>query len=161
MKKLPKDHLLKLFYKIGFFNLFTPDEKLRLAETDGYIKYYKTKEYIIQQGDWDKGVFILLKGNVMITRNEAPTVTISKLKPGAIFGEITFIAETPRTTNVVACEPVTVLKLEPCMLEESWGIALENKIRRELMKILVNRLDKLNKAILKNVRFIPESDRIY
>ena len=108
-KTLHSDEVMTLLYKIPFFNDFTNEEKLRIASMDSFIKRYENRNYIIAQGDLDNSLYVLLKGLVYITKNGNPYVKISKLKPGAIFGEISFLSDTPRTTNVVAEDNVVAL----------------------------------------------------
>lgn len=157
-KKLSKDQILELFYKIPFFKGFSAEDKIKLAVMDTYIVHYDRSKYIISEGDHDNSVYILLKGLVHITKNVTPSLKIASLKPGAIFGEISFLAETPRTTNVIASEHVMVLKLDRGILAQL-GPELEIKIRDKLMRLLIAKLDKMNRALIDYVRFIPEKDR--
>ena len=57
-------------------------------------------------------VFILLKGEAIVTRNDLPKVTINTLTMGALFGEVSFLTQTPRTTNIFAKSNAKVLKLD-------------------------------------------------
>ena len=159
MKSLNPDEVMTLLYKIPFFNDFTNDEKLQIANMQSFVKRYENRNYIIAQGDQDNSLFVLLKGIVYITKNGNPYVKISKLKPGSVFGEISFLSDSPRTTNVVAEDYAVALEINPGNVKEL-GRELEVKIQRQLIKVLVKRLDRLNNALLKNIRMVPEEDRL-
>ena len=158
-KKLTKDEIIKIFYKLSFFNKFTHEEKTRLGEVESFIRHYPPRSFIITQGDLENSLYVLLKGNVYITKSQSPSIKVATLKAGAVFGEISFLANTPRTTNVICEDSVVALKMNPEMLKEI-GPALELKIRDQLMKILIRRLDQLNEALIRNIRFIPEDERV-
>ena len=157
-KALTQDEVMNLLYKIPFFNDFTNDEKLQISSMESFVKRYENRNYIIAQGDQDNSLYVLLKGIVYITKNGNPYVKISKLKPGAIFGEISFLSDAPRTTNVVAEDNVVALEMNPGNIREL-GRDLEVKIQKQLIKVLIKRLDRLNNALLKNIRLVPEEDR--
>ena len=63
-KKLTKDEIIKIFYKLSFFNNFTLDEKTRLGEVESFICHYTPRSFIITQGDLESSLYVLLKGNV-------------------------------------------------------------------------------------------------
>ena len=49
---------------------------------------------------------------VAIVKNNPKEVTITKLKAGAIFGEIAYVAKRKRTTSVIAYGDVIALKID-------------------------------------------------
>lgn len=77
------------------------------------MKRYENRNYIIAQGGQDNSLYFLLKGIVYITKNGNPYVKISKLKPVAIFGKISFFSDAHRTTNVVSEDNVVALEMNP------------------------------------------------
>jgi CRP-like cAMP-binding protein len=158
-KALTKEEVMNLLYKIPFFNDFTNDEKIQIASMESFVKRYENRNHIIAQGDQDNSLYVLLKGIVYITKNGNPYVKISKLKPGAIFGEISFLSNTPRTTNVVAEDNVVALEMNPSNIM-GLGKDLEVKVQKQLIKVLIKRLDRLNDALIKINRLIPEESRL-
>ena len=67
---------------------------------------------IIKEGETDYSLFVLLKGVVAIVKNNPRQVTITKLKAGAIFGEIAYVAKRKRTTSVIADGDVIALRID-------------------------------------------------
>jgi len=157
-RRLSPEKTIALFYKIPFFKNFDSDEKKKFANIDTHIVNFDRGEYLIREGDQDNSLYILLKGTAYVTKNITPSLKIAILKPGAVFGEISFLAESPRTTNVVAASNVMVLKLDRVILARL-GAKLEIKVRDKLMKTLIAKLDKMNRVLIDYIRFIPEDDR--
>lgn len=157
MANLNKDEVLNLFYKSGFFKAFTPEEKFQLADQDSQLLTYYPKDYIIEEGDVDNSLYLLLKGKAYVCQNIRPRSKIAELNPGAVFGEISLLSEHPRTTNIVADTEVLVLKIDPDFLKRV-GPELECKVKDQLIKVLVLKLNRMNQSILDLKRRIPEDD---
>src|SRR5262245_46041527 len=63
---------------------------------------------IVRQGTRGETVFVMLEGTARVIRGGR---TVARLSPGDFFGEIAVLDRRPRTANVVASSPVTVLVL--------------------------------------------------
>ena len=101
LKKNPQENS-RLINNIPFFDSFNPDEKLEFAALSNQVIEYSEKTAIVMEGQTDIAVFLLLKGEAVVTRNDLPKVTINTLTMGALFGEVSFLTQTPRTTNIFA-----------------------------------------------------------
>ncbi len=157
MKELTKDELMSLIFRIGFFKSFTPEEKYLLGDCKSFTETYLQGDYIIQEGEKDDSFFIMLRGKAYITKNSLPRMKLSELKPGAVFGEISVLAKRPRTTNIVAAEETLVLRFNS-ELYEILGPELGCKIRDQLVKILILKLDRMNDCLMKIRKRIPEDE---
>jgi len=93
-------------------------------------------------------VFILLKGEAIVTRNDLPKVTINTLTLGALFGEVSFLTQTPRTTNIYAKARAKVLKLDQKMFEKLKPETRE-KLKDNFITVLVNRMCDMNTALVR------------
>ena len=56
-------------------------------------------------------MFILIAGEMFVTKDEAQNTVIAKFRPGDVFSEISFITRKPRATKVIAGAKSIVLKL--------------------------------------------------
>ncbi|XP_023686657.1 cGMP-dependent protein kinase 1 isoform X2 [Paramormyrops kingsleyae] len=77
--------------------------------------HYEDGEYIIRQGARGDTFFIISKGKVNVTREDAPNedpVYLRALGKGDWFGEKALQGEDIRTANVIAAEPVTCLVID-------------------------------------------------
>ena len=140
------ERIKKLLNEVAFFEDFTDEEKSMLAGSSDMILPYTNGDRIIKQGEFDRAIFILLEGELTITRNEAPGKELNVLKKGALFGEIPFINKGLRTTNVVAMGKVLVLKIEEYVFKE-FSPEIRSKLELKLLKLLAGRLDQMNAAM--------------
>ncbi|MEE9258014.1 MAG: cyclic nucleotide-binding domain-containing protein [Nitrospinaceae bacterium] len=154
---------LKCFEDIPFFDNFNREEKRFLASMDCNMVHFKNAETILREGGVDDSFYILLKGTVNVTRSnynedgtrrsrrKTPTVKLSKLKPGILFGQLSFIENRPRLTTITAEGSVSVLKMGGKALEPL-NPRLLNKIKNRIIELLLKRLDDMNEQLLKVVR---------
>ena len=68
---------------------------------------------VIRQGDEPDAYFVLLSGQMVVTRREAgrPAVQVNRLGAGEGFGEIGLLGGVPRTATVTAEGPAVVLRI--------------------------------------------------
>ncbi|MGR6872615.1 cyclic nucleotide-binding domain-containing protein [Pseudomonas sp. HK3] len=131
---LGRGRILLILNKVPFFNRFTPLEKEKVIDTDASFYVAQENEYIIEQNTLDTAFFILLSGtaNVLLDGNEKP---LAEVGPGDFFGEISFIQNTPRTSNVVANEVCILLKVDRRLLG-----ALNSDIREKFKDQVIIKL---------------------
>ena len=151
MLDLSKQQLRGLIDKLSFFEFFTSEEKTIIADYKSNMKGYSAGDHIIRQGETDQTVYLLLKGKAKITRNEKSAVSINTLKEGDVFGEIAFFSKRLRSTNVVALENAMVLKMDWTLFDEL-NETIKNKIKDKLIEILIQRLEEMNKLLIKHSR---------
>ena len=144
------EQAFKLIDKHSFFDGFTQDEKRFLSTLESQIYKYFPADVIIKEGETDYSFFVLLKGVVAIVKNNPKEVTITKLKAGAIFGEIAYVAKRKRTTSVIADGDVIALKIDTKNID-ALKPAIPTKLKDNLIEILVKRLEAMNEQILRNV----------
>jgi CRP-like cAMP-binding protein len=99
----------------------------------------------LQEGQKEKALYILLKGLVYINKSSNPNGKLANLKPGSVFGDISFVRELKRTTNVFAEIPSTAFKLDANLISHL-GAEIETKIKNRFLNILFRRLEGLNKT---------------
>jgi CRP-like cAMP-binding protein len=84
--------------------LFSPlDSKQRTDLLERFVTVEAAPDaQVIAQGDVGQGLYIVLRGDVVVTRAEEPTVAIARLSPGELFGEISLLQNEPTTASVHA-----------------------------------------------------------
>ena len=145
--KTPQE-TLRLINNIPFFQSFNVTERQEFAALSNKVLEYSDKMVIVEEGQADMAVFILLKGAAVVTRNDLPKVTINTLKVGALFGEVSFLTQTARTTNIIAQTSAKVLKMDPKMLEKLKPETRE-KLKDKFIMVLVNRISEMNTSLVR------------
>ena len=143
--------IVNLMKTIPFFRELTNKEMDALAKLGSNVMRFNPSEPIIQEGEVDFSIYIILKGLVRVVKSKPKETTLTKLKPGAIFGELAWVGNRPRTTSVIANGDVIALKLDLKSVN-SLGLALAKKIQDQFIKILISRLEKVNEQLSHLVR---------
>jgi CRP-like cAMP-binding protein len=91
-------------------------------------------EVLLQQGENDSDAFFVLRGRVVVKREESGRVRITRTAgPGEQFGEISALTGTPRVATAIAEEPTRVLRLPVSSLKAIMRDARMNSIVRARM----------------------------
>ena len=143
---MDKTEIVNLMDQIVFFDDFRQEDKEKLAALEEGIVEYNPGEIIIHQGDLDQTIFVLIKGDISIYKNDAPNSELNSLAPGAVFGEVPLITGAPRSTNAAAKTHVVALKLDGRLFHELDPEIL-NKFKDHLLKLLIRRLNEMNASL--------------
>lgn len=152
--------ILELMKDVPFFKDFTQEEKYCLASSGCEAVRYLPHEEIIKEGEMEHVLYIILKGEVGVTKNvpspdpkkPPKKAQVAKLSAGAVFGEITLICKRPRTSGVHAHGEVIALRVNGEMFDKMEPV-FKNKIQARLIDLLVKRLDDMNAQITDIVRW--------
>ncbi len=103
-KRREEDNSLEaLLSQVPIFSELTDKELRRLASIV-HKREYTAGEFIFSQGDPGLGMYVVESGQVEIVltepNNEQRTLTV--LKPGDFFGELSLLDESPRSASAVA-----------------------------------------------------------
>ncbi len=141
MKKtagLSHAHIQMILQKIPFFRDFMPDERERLANEQDSFVIARPKEVIVTKGSMERAFYILLSGIVEIL-DEQGQKSILELSPGQVFGEITFLTEIPRTSNVRAQDVCILMRIDQALMSRLRA-EIREKIKDQLIDKLVQRI---------------------
>lgn len=141
MKKtagLSHAHIQMVLQKIPFFRDFMPDERERLASEQDSFVIARPKEVIVVKGSMERAFYILLSGSVEVM-DDAGENPIVELSPGEFFGEITFLTDIPRTSNVRAKEVCILMRIDQQLMSRLRA-EMREKIKDQLIAKLVGRI---------------------
>jgi len=147
LMKLTKEQLIKVLDDSKTFNHFTREEKLILCKLANQLVFNNKGEYILHEGDKGTSLFILLKGEVVITKNINKSITIATLGPGEIYGEISVFLNRKRNSNSVAKKDTVSLEINMPLLQKM-GDVMEKKFYRLAVEALAIKLDRTNDALV-------------
>ncbi|MBF0295880.1 MAG: cyclic nucleotide-binding domain-containing protein [Magnetococcales bacterium] len=143
-----RELVLKIIRTITFFKGFSEEEKLRFVSHYTRIQKCVPGTYIIRENSKESSFYILLSGSANVLQNGNPT-PLAELGPGAIFGEISFLANMPRTANVVANEPCLLVRVDKELMD-TLGAEMREKIKDRIIEQLLKRMKKMNQ-LLQNI----------
>jgi Ni/Fe-hydrogenase subunit HybB-like protein len=93
-----------------------------------------TGDVLLRQGETDKHTFFVLKGRVVVEREESGRHRITRSSgPGEQFGEVSSLAGTPRMATAIAEEPTQVLRVPADALRKLMKTPQLNRIIRARM----------------------------
>jgi len=131
-----------------FFEIFSKEEKETIASCSSNIIKFQNGTNIITQGENDHSIFIILSGNAMVTQDQAPKSAINTLRSGGVIGEMSFLAQKPRSSNVIAQGEVICLKLDGDLLR-TLEPHIASKFKDRFIQVLIRRVEKKDEFILK------------
>lgn len=138
----------ELLEKLPFFAPLSDEEKESLSQLYHTVIRYEEGERIVEEGSDGECFYILIRGMVRITMQLHPKRILALLKPGAIFGEMAYLAKEPRSTNVIAHGgPAVVLRVDRETLK-ACAPDLRDKIHTRLIQHLVARINRMNNTLL-------------
>ena len=138
--------ILVILERIEFFNNFSLREIKKIIKLNKNVLFYRADEMIIKEGTDDNCFYILVSGNVTITKGDS-SLPIAKFEPGDLFGEIAFLTNSPRTANAVADETVTVIKIDKTQFKKL-SPKIREKIKDMTIEKLVIHLNHMTRAFL-------------
>lgn len=145
------EKLLELIKDVSFFKDFTHEEKLALTSSGCEVVRYLPHEEIIIEGETDRALYILLRGEVGVTKNDrshepgkkSKKAIVARLSAGSVFGEIALIGNRPRTSGAQVIGEAIVLKMNGDRLAKLDPL-LKSKFQAGLIGLLIQRLDDMN-----------------
>lgn len=144
----PTQNFFALINNIPFFREFSKEQKKEIAALKNKVDIYEPNRTIVSEGGKDVAVFVLLKGEAIVTRNDLPRVIINTLTMGALFGEVSFLTKTPRTTNIIAKSEAKVLRLDGDMFKKLKSDT-RDRLKDKFIDVLVSRMNEMNSALMK------------
>ncbi|MBF0180805.1 MAG: cyclic nucleotide-binding domain-containing protein [Magnetococcales bacterium] len=139
--------------KIRFFDRFSDAEKKQILCAEHYFARYREGDYLIREEEIDGTLFILLQGSAIVSKRTKPGMILTTLTPGMVVGEISFLTNRPRISDVIATEETVCFTLTRMTLE-NLSLPLQNKIKDQLIDILVGRLDRTNQMLVETLSAI-------
>lgn len=86
----------------------TPDERALFFSEEGRV-YLPAGSVIMREGDHGEEMFVVLEGELLITRNGK---RIDRLGPGMILGEMAMIDDRPRSATATTNSPCSLIRLD-------------------------------------------------
>ncbi|MCG8336783.1 MAG: pentapeptide repeat-containing protein [Proteobacteria bacterium] len=143
--QLSKEIFLKLKESVSFFSSFTDGELLALLKL-AVSEKYSDGDVVFKENSKGDEMYIILVGNVRITKyvgNKKEEV-LTVLQPGACFGEMGVINQSPRSASAYIEGGDAILLVINESLLSQHNMLLAFKLYRNFAKMLAERLRETN-----------------
>ncbi len=143
--QLSKEIFIKLKESVSFFSSFTDGELLALLKL-AVSEKYSDGDVVFKENSKGDQMYIILSGNVKITKylgNKKEEV-LTILQPGACFGEMGVINQSPRSAGAIIEGGDAVLLVINESLLSQHNVLLAFKLYRNFAKMLAERLRETN-----------------
>ncbi len=135
----------ELLSKMPLFARLNEREMLRIMQVAEVVSY-EPGEVVVQEGDRGDELFIVLAGEVRISRGET---VLNDFGPGEHFGEMALIRAVPRSATVTASEPSQLIVLHRSdffeILRKESELAV--KLLWQFLGVLADRLDQTSRDL--------------
>jgi CRP/FNR family transcriptional regulator, cyclic AMP receptor protein len=119
--------------------------------------YFDPHESLFEQGDPATSLFLIEDGTVEVYQTAgARTVSLTRLGPGEVVGELALIEGATHTRGARAVSPVIALEVAPDQLEAV--LDSSHTLARLLLKHMVRKLDKTTDIAFGHPRIEHASD---
>ena len=140
---LSRGKILIILNKVPFFKHFTSFEREKIVDTQATFYVANEDEYIIEQETLDTAFYILLSGGARVTL-EGVQGSVAEMGPGDFFGEIAFILNCPRSSNVIANETCILMKVDRKLLG-ALNADIREKFKDQVISKFANIIANQNK----------------
>ncbi|MBF0623413.1 MAG: cyclic nucleotide-binding domain-containing protein [Magnetococcales bacterium] len=135
-----------LLERIPFFRDFSQGDLEEIVlHSDAQLLKIPPNQTILNEGDMGQTCYILLRGKAVIYKRPFSN-PLSWLKPGQVFGEVSFLTPRVRVTSVVAEEECIVLQFDKAFLQDL-SPDCRDKFKDQMIITLVKNLDSLREVI--------------
>jgi CRP/FNR family transcriptional regulator, cyclic AMP receptor protein len=110
--KLQPDTIVSLLEGVDWFSSLTADELETLARGAVTVQL-DTDDTVFEEGDRGDRCFVIQSGSVKVLRRfpDGRRMTLARLGPGSVFGELALMGGERRSATVQAAEPTVVVGL--------------------------------------------------
>lgn len=138
--------LLPTLAAVPLFANIPQPELVKLAAMARQENYAKNAE-IMAEGDRSSGLYILLSGKVKVVlrSEEGKEIILAILNPTEFFGEMALLDEAPRSADIVAMAPTTVLVIAKSEFK-NW-LQRQPEMAFVIIKTLAQRLREADRKI--------------
>ena len=154
---MSEDSIIKFVNAVPFFNVFTDVEKQKLISRADCFEKYNKEDVIFKQGDSGETLYLTLQGKIGLFRlgtidagegrvslKDEVEKHVIDLNPGTIFGEISMLTESKRSTTArVSSAQAVVMKITKKLIN-GLNHPTQIKFHQQLLLSLATHLDDMN-----------------
>jgi hypothetical protein len=129
---------------LSFFGEFSDTEVWEVVRASRWRKC-DTRQHIIMQGAQEHSFFVIVDGEVSVSKNDT---VIRRLGKGACFGEMGYLTNMKRTADIIAEADVTLLEINATMMERA-SVTCQLRFNKVFLQTLIERLARTSEELSK------------
>ena len=133
--------------RLSFFREFSYPEVWEVLNASKW-ETYDTGDSIVVEGDIDESFFIIVSGEVVVTKGGK---SLGRLQEGDCFGEMGYLNKTERTATVTSEKGVAVMRVNSTLIEQA-SMACQLRFHKVFLRTLIERLTRTSERIVKEDR---------
>jgi CRP-like cAMP-binding protein len=138
--------IAEIIERLEIFRDLSEYQRHILCGDQANIQTFKSGEVLIKEGDESDAFYILLDGQVKVTKGDSEQALVT-FDPGAPFGELAFLTREKRSTSVKCVVDCSVLQIDRRILEQL-PPEVREKFKDILLDVLIQRLIEQNAEIV-------------
>ncbi|MCA9680205.1 MAG: cyclic nucleotide-binding domain-containing protein, partial [Myxococcales bacterium] len=119
------------------------------------LVHLKPGEVLFREGDPGDTLYVVSEGEVAVMAEGPPRKELSRLLPGAFFGEVALITDQPRSASIVAVAATELLAIDRAVIAEL--VSQHPDVLRVILRFIKNRL--VERVIQTSPLFEPFPER--
>ena len=143
-KEVTEQERFSMVRKLEFFREFTYPEVWEVLNASKWETHDKG-ESIIVEGEIDDSFFIIVSGEVNVTKDGK---MLGRLKEGDCFGEMGYLSKTERTATVVSDNGVAVMRINSTLIDQA-SMECQLRFHKVFLKTLIERLTRTSERVVK------------
>lgn len=141
-EKVDREERFRALRALDFFADFPDNELWELVNASSWQEI-PSGQSIILEGEIDKSFYIIVDGEVAVSKGET---TLDHLHKGDCFGEMGFVSGRGRTASIRATANVRIMKIQAPMIERA-SISCQLRFHKLFLHTLIERLARANDRV--------------
>lgn len=146
-REVAEQERFNMVRRLSFFRDFSYPEVWEVLNASKWETHDKG-ESIIVEGEMDESFFIIVSGEVVVTKGGK---ALGKLQEGDCFGEMGYLNKTMRTATVTSDKGVAVMRVNSTLIEQA-SMACQLRFHKVFLRTLIERLTRTSERVVKEDR---------
>lgn len=144
-KEVAEQERFNMVRRLNFFKDFSYPEVWEVLNASKWETHDKG-ESIIVEGEIDESFFIIVSGEVVVTKGGKE---LGRLKEGDCFGEMGYLNKTQRTATVTSDNGVAVMRVNSTLIEQA-SMACQLRFHKVFLRTLIERLTRTSERVVRD-----------
>lgn len=146
-REVAEQERFNMVRRLSFFEAFSYPEVWEVLNASKWETHDKG-ESIIVEGEMDESFFIIVSGEVVVTKGGK---ALGKLVEGDCFGEMGYLNKTMRTATVTSDKGVAVMRVNSTLIEQA-SMPCQLRFHKVFLRTLIERLTRTSERVVKEDR---------